>query len=358
MIFANRTVKTAKASPGTPPLIQTTAPIDSGLSGDGNPSKASHASTPVPTATAATTYLAWADAPDLALLAALRNYRTNRRPPARTANPTEDEVRRWQQLTAQKLPRATAFTEEWTTVWRHAAAGTAAFLDPAAALATALRKVALDEPPRSSDLPAQVARTLVAELAHHQRANEAEVPSLPWVAVADIPTPGEHRSRIARLELAHAEIRDRTADIKHHVVAEPPRWAASLGPRPNAPVRAARWEQTLILAAAYRETFGVQGDIETSPVGKPPTDNGPQARAYRYLTEQWTRLANDGRSSSGPSRAQQLDQEFRTGIDASQVLADSRTAAAQQSASYPGVDVEQYDDSYDLAAGERQKHTY
>ncbi|MBN9743581.1 hypothetical protein DMP23_21300 [Amycolatopsis sp. A1MSW2902] len=298
----------------------------------------------------------WAEAPGLALLAALRNYRTNRRPPARTANPTEDEVRRWQQLAAQKLPHATVFAEEWTIVWRHAAAGTAAFLDPEAALATALRKVALDEPSNSSELPARVATTLVAELTHRQRANDAGLPSLPWIARTDILTPGERRSRLTRLELAHAEIRDRTAVIKRHVVTEPPRWAASLGPRPDAPARAARWEQTLTLAAAYRETFGIHGEAGSSPLGKPPTTNGAQARAWRYLTDQWNHLANDGLPSQKGLREHQLDQEFQAGTNA-RAHAGSRTVTVQQSVS-AGLEAEQYDDTRDLAAGERHKHTY
>ncbi|GAA1027139.1 MULTISPECIES: MobF family relaxase [Amycolatopsis] len=304
---------------------------------------------------------AWADAPDLALLAALRNYRTNRRPPARTANPTDEQTERWLEIVSRNLPHANVADPAWNNVWRHAAAGSLAFLAPDTALDSAAHTVAHDRAPDPDDLPNRVARALVAELAHLSRLNN-NGPALQWLPTADIPTPGEQLERMRRLELTNAEVRDRVAALRHQVTGHPPAWAASLGPRPIDPEHSTRWDETLALAAAYRETFHVPGSDTTSPFGPPQT--GRRARMWRILTAQSeavvaqsVRLSSTNVGAASRVRAKDtLDREFHAGVEAAQVRHRSAggTAPKQNSNPPPGAD----DEEERLSYSDRAKHSH
>ncbi|MDR2985643.1 MAG: hypothetical protein LBV34_12470, partial [Nocardiopsaceae bacterium] len=278
----------------------------------------------------------WADSPGLALLAVLRNYRTSRRPPARTATPTDAEVRRWKDIVTRNLPGTDVSTDRWNTVWRHAAAGHLAFISPEAALDTASRHTAPSQNPE--DLPTYVAHSLVAELARIQRSSTRHQPALPWLANADLPTPAEQLGRITRLNLANAEIRDRTTEIREYVVAHPPTWAAPLGPRPSSLGEAIDWEETLTLAAAYRETFRVTADHPTSPLGPRPTGNHLQAQAWTLITQRWTerltrtppRNHSDPRPDRDPDLDDALNREFKAGTDAARTHGPGATDASSK----------------------------
>lgn len=306
----------------------------------------------------------WADAPDLALLAALRNYRTSRRPPARTANPTDEQTEHWQQIVTQHLPHANVTDPAWNTVWRHAAAGPLAFLDPEDALDTATRRVAHGRTRDSADLPHRVARTLVAELANRYRQNN-NGPALPWLPLADIPTPGEQPGRLNRLELTNAEIRDRATALRRHVTGSPPPWAVFLGPRPTNPEHAAQWETTLTLAAAYRETFRVTTSDPTSPLGPPQSGKHARAREWRMLNEQWnahtelpTQAWNTATSAPGRHTSGALDREFHAGVDAARLrYRDAADIASKQQPMHPPS--HQPDEAKEqLSHGDRAKHSY
>ncbi|WP_237440118.1 AAA family ATPase [Amycolatopsis rubida] len=303
---------------------------------------------------------AWADAPDLALLAALRNYRTSRQPPARTANPTDEQTERWREIVARNLPHANVADHLWNNVWRHAAAGPLAFLDPDTALDAAVRKVARDRPLDSAAVPHQVAQTLVTELARRHRLNSSG-PALPWLPTADIPTPGEQIDRMHRLELTAAEIRDRVTALKRQVTNHPPPWATSLGPRPTDPEHATQWDETITLAAAYRETFHVSASNTTSPLGPPQT--GGRARVWKMLTTQWEAIAaqsvrsssmNVGDTSEGGTKGT-VDREFHAGVEAARLR--HRAAPKQHSTPPPGGHPDA-DEEERLSHSDRAKHTY
>jgi len=66
-----------------------------------------------------------------------------------------------------------------------------------------------------------------------------------------------------------------------------PGWRRLLGPRPVEPARAAQWEQTVAVVAAYRATFNVTTTNPLTPLGAAPTAGSEQAPVYRAVTKQW-----------------------------------------------------------------------
>ena len=82
----------------------------------------------------------------------------------------------------------------------------------------------------------------------------------------DFGAPGDHSGRIHRLDGLNAEIGERVAQLRDHVARERPAWAATAGARPDNPVTAQRWDETIGLAAAYRETYRVRTNDASSPL--------------------------------------------------------------------------------------------
>ncbi|OLR92592.1 hypothetical protein BJP25_21310 [Actinokineospora bangkokensis] len=87
-------------------------------------------------------------------------------------------------------------------------------------------------------------------------------------------------------DLAHT-MTEQAAELRDEVVTSPPAWAAGLGPRPTNAVAAARWTDLAATAAAYRASFNITTDSPDAPLGVRPPGDGPRARAWHTITEQW-----------------------------------------------------------------------
>ncbi len=96
---------------------------------------------------------------------------------------------------------------------------------------------------------------------------------------------------------------DRVEVPTGHVQLEPG-WRRLLGPRPDEPVRAARWEQTVAAVATYRSTYNVTSTNPLTPLGSAPTPGSDQAPVYRAVTKQWrsmTLTSTDPTTGAGDS---------------------------------------------------------
>lgn len=229
----------------------------------------------------------WAHDPDVALISALRNYRADRRPPARTATPATADVASWRVIVGHHLPDAPIDTDAWNVVWRHAAAAAALRIDVDPALDHAASALAQSRDP-GTDVAVRAAHLLVAELTRRHRTGEGHHRALPWLAAADIGAPGDHQQRMDKLTSINDKIHSRLADLRESTIATLPSWAAAAGPAPDDPVLAARWTDLIGDAAAYRETYRIHTNDPAAPLGDRPPGNGAKASAWHQITDRWT----------------------------------------------------------------------
>ncbi|MFR9727895.1 hypothetical protein ACL03H_01615 [Saccharopolyspora sp. MS10] len=112
-------------------------------------------------------------------------------------------------------------------------------------------------------------------------------------------------------------------------VADPPRWAAGLGPRPDGQRAALRWEELLGYAAAYRETYGVTSTDPAHPLGEPPEGHNLRAHAWHRILDRWGPEVEASREPGSIDANDPLRREFGEPLMASlsepDHLADLRT---------------------------------
>jgi conjugative relaxase-like TrwC/TraI family protein len=307
---------------------------------------------------------AWAGDPDVALLAALRNYRASRLAPARTATPAADDVASWRVIIGQHLPDASVGTEDWNVVWRHAAAAALLGIDADAALDRAVRTLATQQNPAEVD-GVRVAHLLVRELTRRHRAGEGHHRALPWLAVPDLGASANPHQHAERLDTLNDKIHDRVIELREDTITTRPGWTRALGPVPKKPALAARWTDTIGTAAAYRETYRVHSDDASAPLGPQPPGRGAKAKAWQSITERWTQLAATADEKSTPvadkALRQRVDAELGRGAEAAHLQhtrgleqrSSSGTESEHHALSEQDHDVERPDDEH-----QRSGHSY
>ncbi|SDD56243.1 MobF family relaxase [Actinokineospora iranica] len=157
---------------------------------------------------------------------------------------------------------------------------------------------------------------------------------LPWLPAA-LPGALDHQPDLAQhlADLAHA-ITEQAARLREEIVISPPAWAAGLGPRPTNAVAAARWTDLAAAAAAYRATFDITTDSPDAPLGVRPPDDGPRARAWKTITDQWRPVMTtaDDKYAANQDLINRLREKVRTSaedrVEDAEALADHYRAEA------------------------------
>ena len=299
---------------------------------------------------------AWARDPAAVLAKRVRTYTAEHVPPARIADPADADVARWRDIVTQHLPDAPVTADVWGIVWRHAAGGVMTGLDADVALTRAVQGLATDGTGAADGDHRRTGEALVGELARQHDAGQGLHLALPWLAIADFGHPGDHSGQIERLAVLNAEMRERVRQLLDHVARENPVWATEAGARPEEPLRARLWDETVSLAAAYRETYAITTTDASSPLGRQPTSDGLKAQAWQQITTQWRQLMNTPDREDAESDAMltlesrrdfrdALNDEFRSDVDALVSSAlneeESRRAARRDEAE------DELDDGYD-----------
>jgi hypothetical protein len=258
----------------------------------------------------------WASDPAAVLAKRVSTHASEHRPPARIGAPTDEQVDRWRSIVAEHLPDAAVTDEQWDIVWRHAAGGTALGLDADTALTEAITRLGDGITGAGDGDYRRAGEALVAALTDHHRGGEGLHAALPWQAQPDFGTPGNHRGALERLDGLNGEIAARADQLHDQVHREQPQWAAQIGHRPDDSGQAASWNQTVRLAAAYRETYGITTTDAASPLGQRPTGHGPKAEAWDQITTQWRQLMTTPDPHDAASDAMLTVESRRDTLDA------------------------------------------
>lgn len=120
--------------------------------------------------------------------------------------------------------------------------------------------------------------------------------ALPWMARTPSHAYRDQPELAQYLNQMNDAIAKRASELPHRVATDRPTWAAVLGRRPTEPHAAARWDELVRLAAAYRETYGIASSNPTEPLGPQPSSAGAKTKAWQDITAHWriTATASDG----------------------------------------------------------------
>ncbi|WP_158892661.1 MobF family relaxase [Amycolatopsis anabasis] len=253
-----------------------------------------------------------ADDPAALLAARITRHIHRHDPPPRTAEPRAQDVRVWRRIVLNHAPAATPKAPQWGLVWRRAAGALATGHDPVPALARAADQLAARIEQDPMDDAAYVANALAAELrAEHDR-GAGYHRALPWLTQPAFGALDLTQGRLDNLAALNAEIATRIDVLRDHVIRDQPRWASGLGPRPDDPAAARRWDTVIGLAAAYRETYGVHATDPALPLGFEPLGNNAKTHAWRDLTAQWAAISGqaDDASRAQEAVADAVDEVF------------------------------------------------
>jgi hypothetical protein len=102
-----------------------------------------------------------------------------------------------------------------------------------------------------------------------------------YAAVRDDPELGQYVTEM------NTAIAGRVAELREQLTREQPAWTTGLGPRPQQPAMAIRWDELAGLAAAYRETYHITSSDPLAPLGPQPETAGVKAHAWKAITDQW-----------------------------------------------------------------------
>lgn len=217
-----------------------------------------------------------------------RHTRDHAPPPARNLEPHAEDVARWRKLVTIATPAAPVTDPAWQPVWQAAADGKSRGLNADAAVYDAAARLAERPPDYYRNDPAYTSGAVRAALDDQHARGHGHTPALPWLARADFTTINRHHGLRAYLDDLNAAIAARTHELHATATRDVPAWAARLGPRPDNPVTAERWDRALELAAAYRDTFQITTNDPNQPLGPQPDTNGLRARAWRDISHAWT----------------------------------------------------------------------
>ncbi|MGV9364264.1 MobF family relaxase [Amycolatopsis sp. NPDC003731] len=273
---------------------------------------------------------AWASDPAAVLAKRVSAHVSKHRPPARIGAPTDEQIDRWRSIVAEHLPDAVVTGEQWGIVWRHAAGGTALGLDADTALIDALSQLPADITGAGEGDYRRAGEALVAALTDRHNAGEGLHAALPWQAQPNFGAPGDHHGALARLDGLNGEIAARADQLLDQVQREQPRWAAQLGQRPDDAGPAATWDQTVRLAAAYRETYGITTADAASPLGNQPAGNDLRADAWRHITRQWRHLMTTPDREDAASDVMLTHESLRDAADAYAARFNAELAAEKE----------------------------
>ncbi|MGH3826070.1 MAG: ATP-dependent DNA helicase, partial [Pseudonocardiaceae bacterium] len=231
--------------------------------------------------------LADAEDPAAVLQWRLERHIEAHQPPARIAEPHRADITRWRSVIEETAPAAAVEEQRWDRVWRNAAAGVEEGLDADTALRRAAEHLAAKAPQDPMDDYRYTTHALLAELDAQRQAGGSARPAVPWLARPDYATLRDNPELARYLTEMNAAITDRVGELRDQVAREQPPWAAGLGPRPEQPAAAARWDELAGLAAAYRETYQVSDAHPAAPLGPQPDSAGLRARTWKAITDQW-----------------------------------------------------------------------
>jgi conjugative relaxase-like TrwC/TraI family protein len=276
-------------------------------------------------------------------------------PSAHVAEPHTADITRWRSIIEQSAPRAAVEDQQWDRVWRHAAAGVTEGLDADAAVRLAAERLAAKAPQDPMDDYRYTAHALIAELATQRQVGDGARLALPWLARPDYAMLRGDLELTQYLTELNAAMTSRVGELREQVAREQPVWTAGLGPRPEPPATAARWDELAGLAAAYRETYHITGGDPAAPLGPQPDSGGIKTRAWKTITNQWrppvtTPEPDDDVRSRNQQRIDALrDQVTVRREDAADELAHENAEVAE--ADYRYDDDEQLDRDTDFHSG-------
>lgn len=237
--------------------------------------------------------LADAEDPAAVLQWRVERHIDGHQPPARVAEPRPADIPGWRSIIAATVPAAAVEDERWDRVWRHAAAGAEEGLDVDTALRRAAEYLAAKAPQDPMDDDRYTTHALLAELDTQRQAGGGARPAVPWLARPDYAALRDDPELARYLVAMNAAITDRVGELRDQVAREQPAWTAGLGPRPEQPAAATRWDELAGLAAAYRETYRITDPDPTAPLGPRPDSSGLKTRAWTAITDQWRPLVPD-----------------------------------------------------------------
>ncbi|GAB3673552.1 MobF family relaxase [Saccharopolyspora sp. NPDC049426] len=276
--------------------------------------------------------LADADDPAAVLQWRIEQHLLHEQPPPRTAAPTMNQINHWRGIVERH--DATADVEEpaWTQVWRLAAAAHAEGLDADGAVTTAATRLANRPAADPMDAHRYTAGAVSDALSEQRARGAGWSPALPWMARPDHTSlSDELRDYLQRLNGA---IHDRHTELRTQVTAEQPHWTAGLGPRPEDPGLAERWDTVAGLAAAYRDTYGVTSNDPAHPLGEQPDSQGLRARAWHDLIDQWGPSTETASTDQATGTSHDELERLRDGIDVDDLL-DTFTEALRERTEEP-----------------------
>jgi conjugative relaxase-like TrwC/TraI family protein len=269
----------------------------------------------------------WAQDPAAVLAKRVNEHVGTHDAPARIAPATDEEVDRWQRIVATHLPDAVVTDERWGIVWRHAAGGATAGLDPDTALADAARQVAAATTGAQETDPRRTGVALVSALVRQHDDGAGHHSALPWQTQPDLAHAANYHGSLERLATMNAEITARTDQLREQVTREHPAWLTHFGVRPDDAALARQWDQVVGLAAAYRETYGIATADAASPLGNQPAGNDLRAEAWRDITRQWRHMMTTPDPEDAASDVMLTRESLRDAADAYVARFDAEVAA-------------------------------
>lgn len=279
-------------------------------------------------------------------------------PPTPVAEPRRTDITRWRSIIEQSAPVAAVEDQRWDRVWRHAAAGADEGLDADMALRHAAEHLAAKVTQDPMDDDRYTTHALLAELDAQRQAGGLARPALPWLARPDYAALRDNPELTQYLTELNAAITSRVGELREQIARERPAWAAGLGPRPEQPAAAARWDELAGLAAAYRETYHITDADPVAPLGPQPDSAGLKARAWKAITDQWrppatTPDTDDPRHRNqhriDALRDQVIDRREDERADTADELTHDREHTANED--YRDDDDQQLDEDTDLHSG-------
>ncbi|MGH3857795.1 MAG: hypothetical protein ACRDR6_30760, partial [Pseudonocardiaceae bacterium] len=280
-------------------------------------------------------------------------------PPARVAEPHMADINRWRSIIEETVPTVAVEDQQWERVWRHATAGVEEGLDADAAMQSTAAHLAAKATADPMDDYRYAVHALVAELDAQRQVAGGAGPALPWLARPDYAALRDDPELAQYLTELNAAMTSRVGELREHLTREQPNWTTGLGPRPEQPAAATRWDELASMAAAYRETYNITGTDPATPLGPQPDSAGVKARAWKAITNQWrppvtTSDLDDDLRNQNQQRIDALRNQVITGRaddreDAADELAHDRDEVAEGTYRYD--DDHELDDDTDLHSG-------
>jgi conjugative relaxase-like TrwC/TraI family protein len=268
-------------------------------------------------------------------------------PPARTAEPSDADLARWQAAVRSQVTGADVDAPAWSVVWQRAAGAAIEGLDADSAIRQAAEALADSNRPTDSSQAGFVGYVLAGLVERQRAAGCGWHSALPWLAT---PTNSALRDDPAiggYLRRTNAAIAARATELREQVADEQPAWTAGLGARPTEAKAAAAWDDLAGLAAAYRETYRISGEEPNAPIGPEPDTSDTKARAWRTITERWrppVTTPEQQLRAENQRRIDALRDQLAHDQQAAELVEDSNEETAGHALTVPARHADRYDD--------------